>query len=174
MAQGAARDNGAAPAPPAVDEDPFRRDLADAFGIVLSPPWHGPDVRGNVSYGIRPPHGWTDPTLSSEFAATMAEIIRERASSLVDRGLLPPDAASGIEGRPYAIPPAAQSWAMFIYNLYLDARPFLNDGASLIAWGMFFRDVLGAAKGWVDDRRQSVNWESIPPGRRPTWISPQS
>jgi len=151
-------------APGAMD-DPFRRDLANAFGIILSPPHHGPDVRGNAAYGIRPQYGMADETITGEFAETMRSLVVGRASALAERGLVTPEAISDLQSKPYGYPPAAQQWPTFLYTLYLDARPFLNDGASVIAWGMFFRDVLRGVREWSQARRDSVDYEAIPPGR---------
>jgi hypothetical protein len=105
-----------------------------------------------------------DETLTAAFEETMRSLVTERASVLTERGLLTPESIADIQGRLYGFPPAAQQWPMFLYNLYLDARPFLNDGASLIAWGMFFRDLLLGVREWVNARRASVDPEVIPPG----------
>jgi hypothetical protein len=106
-----------------------------------------------------------DDTVTAEFETTMRSLVKTRASLLVEEGLLTPEAKATVHGQSYGFPPAAQQWPMFLYNLYLDARPYLTDGASLIAWGIFFRNVLSAVKEWTSARQEAVDYEAIPPGQ---------
>jgi hypothetical protein len=127
----------------------WRTDLADAFGIVLSVPEHGQDEYGNWRYGLRPEAGLANPEFEAEFEAEMRELIRRSASSLASNGLLTQQEAEAIEPHSYSVGPAAQEWSKLFFELYQDARPHLADGASILAWGYFLRDVVKAIWSWA-------------------------
>jgi hypothetical protein len=96
-----------------------RNDLDFAVGVVLSPPHHRPDVHGAIKYGVRPPMGWADDSITRQFACEMRDLIVEQSQILVDQRLLTAEEIGELQGRPYEVGPAAQSWSMFLYNLYL-------------------------------------------------------
>lgn len=49
----------------------------------------------------------------------MRDLIVEQSQILVDQRLLTAEEIGELQGRPYEVGPAAQSWPMFLYNLYL-------------------------------------------------------
>ncbi len=112
-----------------------RDDLYNAFGIMLSVPLHGQDEQGRWKYGLSPQHGWANPDLETQFAQEMRSLIVGQVSALVTQGVIPPEQVESIQGHNYSVGPAAQEWPKIFFELYRDARPVMNDGASLLAWG---------------------------------------
>lgn len=148
------------PVDPAVEEQwrlSRREDLADAFGLVLSIPWHGQDDQGEWRFGLTPMGGMPNMEWQSQFESEMKLLIRDTASGLVSRGLLTENQAASLDYHPYSVGPAAQEWPKIFFDLYQDARPFLADGASLLGWGYFFRDTITALWTWASkkEREQS-------------------
>ena len=127
-----------------------RSDLANAFGIVISVPLHGQDEQGNWRYGLSPQYGWPNQDIEAEFAREMRSLISSRARRLAASGIISPEQAI-IEEHPYSVGPAAQEWPKLFFELYQDARPYLSDGASLLAWGYFFIDVVRGIWAWASD-----------------------
>lgn len=141
---------------PSFYDESRRRDLGDAFAIILTLPFHAEDDQGRWRYGLRPLYGWANPELIDEFKEEMRSLIVAHAGGLVAKGVVDQKTLHRVEPRPYETGPAAQAWPCFLYNPYQDARPFLNDGASLLAWGMFFRTVLDRLKGWERDKQERL------------------
>jgi hypothetical protein len=61
-----------------------------------------------------------------------------------------------IRGHDYATGPAAQEWPQLFYELYRDACPVLADGASLLAWGYLFKDVIKGVWNWAAIKEREV------------------
>jgi hypothetical protein len=131
-----------------------REDLADAFGIMLSIPWHGQDSQGVWRFGLNPMGGMPNMEWQNQFESEMKELIRGSAFSLVSRGLLTQDETDALDSHPYSVGPAAQEWPKIFFDLYQDARPFLNDGASILGWGYFFRDLIGRLWTWAANKQR--------------------
>ena len=153
-----------------------RDDLGNAIGFIVSAPFHGQDETGQWFWGLRPFGGMANPDLTNQFRNDMARIARDGLYSVVGPGLLTSPQAEAIEGHPYEIGPAAQSWPMFFYNLYQDARPFLNDGASLLAWGAALRAIMSQVKTWghrqtMHPQRRESPVESVPALTLPAILS---
>lgn len=132
-----------------------RSDLANAFGIIVSVPIHRDDG-GTSDLGYSPSSGMVDELFLSDFEAEMCSLVIAHASSLVSAGLLTEQQAQSIESHPYSIGPAAQELPQFFIELYRDAQPFMNDGASLLGWGYFFRELVKAMKLWIPRKQQRV------------------
>jgi hypothetical protein len=143
----------------------YRDDLDFSLGIILPAPLHGLDINGNVVFGIRPQFGMADEAITNQFAREMRNLIVTGMQPLVDRGTLPANVLEPLEARPYSFPPAAQSWPLYLFNLWHDARPFLEDGALLLAWGAAIREVLRKVNDWVQARQSERNWDVVPSGQ---------
>lgn len=131
-----------------------REDLADALGFVLSVPWHGQDEKGSWKYGLRPQYGWANPEIEAEFRSEMHALIIVTAAPLVSRGLVTADQVQSIPSHPYSVGPAAQEWPKLFFDLYQDARPLLSDGASILGWGYFLRDLMKGLWSWAASKQQ--------------------
>jgi hypothetical protein len=112
-----------------------RSDLIDSFSIIVSVPAANTDDQGNWKYGIANSYTNAPQDKLEEFKAEMAAIVQNSMGPLADSGLIERERAYEADIYGYSTPPAAQEWPRYLINLYLDARPFINDGASLIAWG---------------------------------------
>jgi hypothetical protein len=134
----------------------YRTDLANAFGLVLSMPAHGRNNLGNWQYGLIP-MGETSQTLEDDFRTEMHSIIHSHTSFLISQGLLTHEQVEDIEGHSYSVGPAAQEWPRFFFELYRDAQPFLTDGASLLGWGYFLKDVIREINYWASRKQQEVD-----------------
>lgn len=132
-----------------------REDLADAFGIVLSVAWHGRDAQGNWRYGLNPLGGMPNGEYQAQFESDMRALIREVASGLAGQGVITEEQVATLNFYPYSVGPAAQEWPKIFFDLYQDARPFLADGASLLAWGYFFKDTFRAIRTWASNKERA-------------------
>lgn len=132
-----------------------RRDLSESFGLVLTMPPGTADVRGKWWYGIwgAPSAAKGDPPKS--FEEDMRQLVRESQHPLTESGIIDQASVELLKGEYYQIGPASESWPSFLFDIYKHARPFVGDGADLLAWGYFFRSVLEHLAAWASDKNQS-------------------
>lgn len=114
--------------------DAWRTDLAFSIGFIVSPPPHGPDASGRWRYGLPSFGGMYSQEVVDEFTVVADAIVSDVATNLAAQGVIPLETAQAVRGAQYAVGPAAQEWPTFLYMLWQDIRPFLNDGAMLIEW----------------------------------------
>lgn len=134
-----------------------RTDLADAFGVVLPVPAHGQDERGNWKYGLRSIGGAASERIVKEFDEEITEVIRNSARYLSDNQLLNNQQVDTIQSQPYSVGPAAQEWPKILFDFYQSARPLLNDGASLLAWGYFFLNLIHGVRTWASETERKIS-----------------
>lgn len=137
-----------------------RSDLADAFGIAFSVPTHGQDDEGRWKFGLPAQGGMNSQELTEKFADDITHIIRYAAVDLVDKGVITKQDVLSIRAQSYSVGPLAQEWPKFLFDLYQSARPFLNDGASLLAWGAFIIDVIRGVRKWASKTEREVHGAS--------------
>jgi hypothetical protein len=141
----------------------YRDDLADSFGIMIAVAKHGPSPDGVIKYGYPPmPGGFNDQEMAEAFKSEMSGLIVESMSGLVDMGIISEEAVTTVKADPYSLPPAAQEWPKVFFDLYQDARPFLADGASLLAWGYFLRDAISRIWIWSSNKEREQSGPNPP------------
>lgn len=133
-----------------------RNDLADAFGIAFSVPIHGRGEEGVWKYGLREPGGMASRELTEAFDDDVTQIVRHAAADLVSKGVITEEDADSLHAQPYSVGPAAQEWPKILFDLYQHARPFLNDGASLLAWGACIHAVIRGVRQWASKTERQV------------------
>lgn len=141
-----------------------REDLADVMGIVLSVPMHGQDPDGVWRFGLRTDQGWADEGMTAQFDYEVQTLFSIAAEGLVERGALARTRPGSFTSHPYEIGPAAQGWPMQFVEFVQQARPLLEDGATLLAWGYFLKDVIRKLWEWGSamDREASKYPQSRP------------
>jgi hypothetical protein len=135
--------------------DRFKRrlEVLDGFGIFMLVPDHGQDIHGNWQYGIQPSIELeSDAEIVADFADQMRSIISESARSLVIQGTLTLEEVEQIEIEQSVVGAGAYSWPQLVIDLFHDAQPFLSNGADLLAWGYFLKEVVSRIKFWADSK----------------------
>lgn len=143
-----------------------RTDLINSFSIIVSVPSANVDDEGSWKYGIANSYTTHPEELFRKFEAEMSAIVRDSLTPLAESGLLDSELAKEVDIYGYSTPPAAQEWPRYLINLYLDARPYFNDGASLLAWGAAFIGLGKRLLKWEEDKA------SIPHERTVAEIDP--
>lgn len=140
-----------------------RADLDHSISMMVVVPVHGPGPSGRVAYGNRPfDGGFADTAIVDEFKQDIEQFLSGLGRGLVFEGFATEDQIAAIRLRPYSVGPAAQEWPQFILNFIQDARPVLNDGATLLAWGGFIKAVIDSIGNWVDRRKATIAEERAP------------
>ena len=125
-----------------------RTDLANAFGLVVSVPAHGQDEEGRWRYGLSPIGGIANSEFVEQFKQEIGNIVSSYAATLVGQGILTQEQADAIETHEYSVGPAAQEWPQFFFEFYHQAMPVLTDGATILAWGYFLKDLVKGLRYW--------------------------
>ncbi len=161
-----------------------RQDLADSFGLVLTMPPGAVDVAGTWRYGILGPPTALSSETSDTFTREMIQLFQDQQYSLTEQEILAEESLTNVRISYYQIGPASESWPSYFFDIYSHARPFLGDGADLLAWGYFFRGVLEGIKHWASAKNdqwpgeESIlvsGWEEVsPPSQKwePVSINP--
>ena len=137
-----------------------RTDLANAFGVMLNVPAHGQDDAGKWQYGRTPTAGMAHGDFADAFQTEMQSLITLHGSFLVSEGLLSAEQVEALAGHPYSVGPAAQEWPKYFFEFYRDVRPILSDGASVLGWAYFFKDLVRGIQLWSSNKQQEV-YESM-------------
>jgi hypothetical protein len=120
-------------------------------------PDHGQDEHGNWLYGVRPSVELaSNPDIVADFASEMQSIVASTAQSLVRAGTL-----SEKETETFAIirrerGAGAYSWPELVIKFFEQAQPFLSNGADLLAWGYFLKEVVSKIRRWTDEKDQAL------------------
>lgn len=134
-----------------------RTDLAMRYGIIITVPEHTTDEHGNWRFGIgRPVGGWAEPKVVAEFSAEMQQLIDKRVVHLVQNGVLTEEEAQAVASHPYETGPAAQSWPQLAFDLYGNIEPLMTNGATLLTWAYFFKDVFHGLKHWAETKEEET------------------
>lgn len=107
------------------------------------------DAAGTWWYGILGPPTALSGEASDTFTGEMIQLLQDQQYSLTDQKILAEESLTNVRISYYQIGPASESWPSYFFDIYSHARPFLGDGADLLAWGYFFKGVLESIKHWT-------------------------
>lgn len=119
-----------------------RDDLAEAIGLVLIPPFHGQDERGDYKFGLPPYGGFYDSATVERYITDMGQVVQSVVESGPINGGDSTIRGDEIQPYPYSVGPAAQEWPKYLFLIYEYGRPILEDSVLLYSAGQMVRSVV--------------------------------
>jgi hypothetical protein len=132
-------------------------DWSTDFGLRVIVPDHGQDDHGKWLYGVRPSMDLaSSPEIVADFASEMQSIVASSAQLLVRAGTLNEKDVETIAIIRRETGAGAYSWPELVIKFFEQAEPFLSNGADLLAWGYFFKEVISKIRRWTDEKDQAL------------------
>jgi hypothetical protein len=132
-------------------------DWAKDFGLRVLVPDHGQDEHGQWLYGVQPSMELaSSPDIVADFASEMGSIVASSAQLLVRAGTLNEKQVDtfAIIRREHGA--GAYSWPELVFKFFEHAQPFLSNGADLLAWGYFIKEVVSKIRHWTEEKDQAL------------------
>lgn len=132
-------------------------DQSKTFGLRVIVPDHGQDEYGQWLYGFPPSVELaSSPDIVANFASEMQSIVATSSQLLVRAGTLNETDVETFTIIRRETGAGAYSWPELAIKFIEQAQPFLSNGADLLAWGYFLKEVVSKIRRWTDEKNQAL------------------